>query len=70
VSSLDIVEGASLYYPFLGNDITPSEFSNNLLLPRFLYEIYKRFYPTSSPFADRNGNTRPGTVVDKGVTDV
>jgi hypothetical protein len=29
-----------------------------------------RFYPTSSQFADRNGNTRPGTVVDKGVTAV
>jgi len=27
-----------------------------------------RFYPTDSEFADRNGNTRPGTVVDKGVT--
>ena len=27
-----------------------------------------RFYPTDSDFADRNGNTRPGTVVDKGVT--
>ncbi|KAI0248543.1 Piwi-domain-containing protein [Lactifluus subvellereus] len=27
-----------------------------------------RFFPTSSEFADRNGNTRPGTVVDKGVT--
>jgi eukaryotic translation initiation factor 2C len=29
-----------------------------------------RFYPTDSEFADRNGNTRPGTVVDKGVTSV
>src|SRR5260370_20815098 len=27
-----------------------------------------RFYPTDSEFADRNGNTRPGTVVEKGVT--
>ncbi|KAI9461396.1 Piwi-domain-containing protein [Russula earlei] len=27
-----------------------------------------RFYPTDSEFADRNGNTRPGTVVDKGVS--
>jgi hypothetical protein len=26
-----------------------------------------RFYPTSSTFADKNGNTRPGTVVDKGI---
>jgi hypothetical protein len=26
-----------------------------------------RFYPTSSNFADKNGNTRPGTVVDKGI---
>lgn len=29
-----------------------------------------RFFPTSSQFADRNGNTQPGTVVDKGVTAV
>jgi len=29
-----------------------------------------RFYPTDSEYADRNGNTRPGTVVDKGVTSV
>ncbi|KAJ7854324.1 argonaute-like protein [Mycena olivaceomarginata] len=31
---------------------------------------HARFYPTSSNFADKNGNTRPGTVVDKGVTAV
>lgn len=31
---------------------------------------HARFYPTDAPNADRNGNTRPGTVVDKGVTDV
>jgi eukaryotic translation initiation factor 2C len=31
---------------------------------------HARFYPTNSAFADRNGNTRPGTVVDKGVTAV
>ncbi|KDR72808.1 hypothetical protein GALMADRAFT_158483 [Galerina marginata CBS 339.88] len=31
---------------------------------------HARFYPTTSQFADRNGNTRPGTVVDKGVTGV
>ncbi|KAJ6524443.1 argonaute-like protein [Mycena vulgaris] len=31
---------------------------------------HARFYPTSSNFADRNGNTQPGTVVDKGVTAV
>ncbi|KAJ7471966.1 argonaute-like protein [Mycena latifolia] len=31
---------------------------------------HARFYSTSSQFADRNGNTRPGTVVDKGVTAV
>ncbi|KAJ7117885.1 argonaute-like protein [Mycena crocata] len=31
---------------------------------------HARFYPTSSDLADRNGNTRPGTVVDKGVTAV
>ena len=29
-----------------------------------------RFYPVDSQYADRNGNTRPGTVVDKGVTGV
>ncbi|KAF9555709.1 argonaute-like protein [Agrocybe pediades] len=29
-----------------------------------------RFYPTNSQYADRNGNTRPGTVVDKGITGV
>ncbi|KAJ7902889.1 Piwi domain-containing protein, partial [Mycena olivaceomarginata] len=28
---------------------------------------HARFYPTSSNFADKNGNTRPGTVVDKGI---
>ncbi len=26
-----------------------------------------RFYPTGSEFADRNGNTRPGTVINKGM---
>ncbi|EPQ53315.1 argonaute-like protein [Gloeophyllum trabeum ATCC 11539] len=31
---------------------------------------HARFYPTDSAFADRNGNTRPGTVVDRGVTEV
>ncbi|RDB21860.1 Protein argonaute 1B [Hypsizygus marmoreus] len=31
---------------------------------------HARFYPTNSAQADRNGNTRPGTVVDKGVTAV
>ncbi|KAJ7235089.1 ribonuclease H-like domain-containing protein [Mycena haematopus] len=31
---------------------------------------HARFYPTSSQFADKNGNTLPGTVVDKGVTAV
>ncbi|KAJ6510611.1 argonaute-like protein [Mycena sanguinolenta] len=31
---------------------------------------HARFYPTNSNFADKNGNTRPGTVVDKGVTAV
>ncbi|KAJ7021433.1 argonaute-like protein [Mycena alexandri] len=31
---------------------------------------HARFYPTSSNLADRNGNTQPGTVVDKGVTAV
>lgn len=31
---------------------------------------HARFFPTDSQHADRNGNTRPGTVVDKGVTSV
>ncbi|KAF5364732.1 hypothetical protein D9757_012485 [Collybiopsis confluens] len=31
---------------------------------------HARFFPTDSQFADRNGNTRPGTVVDRGVTSV
>ncbi|KAI0313100.1 Piwi-domain-containing protein [Amylostereum chailletii] len=31
---------------------------------------HARFYPTSDENADKNGNTRPGTVLDKGVTSV
>ena len=31
---------------------------------------HARFFSTNSEHADRNGNTRPGTVVDKGVTSV
>ncbi|KAJ4490632.1 argonaute-like protein [Lentinula aciculospora] len=31
---------------------------------------HAKFFPTDSKFADKNGNTRPGTVVDRGVTDV
>jgi len=31
---------------------------------------HARFFPTNSQNADRNGNTRAGTVVDKGVTGV
>jgi hypothetical protein len=31
---------------------------------------HAKFWPTESQFADRNGNTRPGTVVDRGVTAV
>ncbi|KAG1898378.1 Piwi domain-containing protein [Suillus fuscotomentosus] len=31
---------------------------------------HAKFWPTDSQFADRNGNTRPGTVVDRGVTAV
>jgi len=31
---------------------------------------HARFFPTAAANADKNGNTRPGTVVDKGVTDV
>jgi len=29
-----------------------------------------KLWPVSSQFADQNGNTRPGTVVDKGITGV
>ncbi|KAF8907085.1 argonaute-like protein [Gymnopilus junonius] len=28
------------------------------------------FYPTNSQYAAKNGNTRPGTIVDKGITGV
>ncbi|KAG2129584.1 Piwi domain-containing protein [Suillus clintonianus] len=31
---------------------------------------HAKFWPTDSQYADRNGNTRPGTVVDRGVTAV
>jgi hypothetical protein len=31
---------------------------------------HARFYPTDRPNADRNGNTKPGTVLDKGITEV
>ncbi|KAF9476154.1 QDE2 protein [Pholiota conissans] len=31
---------------------------------------HARFWPTTSQYASNNGNTRPGTVVDKGVTGV
>ncbi|KAK0187297.1 argonaute-like protein [Armillaria mellea] len=31
---------------------------------------HARFYPTDSQNADKNGNTKPGTVVDKGITGV
>lgn len=29
---------------------------------------HARFYPTDSANAVRNGNTKPGTVVDRGIT--
>ncbi|KIO06004.1 hypothetical protein M404DRAFT_999229 [Pisolithus tinctorius Marx 270] len=29
-----------------------------------------KFFPDRPEFADRNGNTRPGTVVDKGITSI
>ena len=29
-----------------------------------------RFFPTDSAYADMNGNTRPGTVIDNGVTSI
>ena len=31
---------------------------------------HTRFYPTETDEADRDGNPRPGTVVDRGVTAV
>lgn len=31
---------------------------------------HTRFYPTEAINADRNGNPRPGTVVDRGITAV
>jgi hypothetical protein len=31
---------------------------------------HTRFFPTDSQFADQNGNPRPGTVVDRGITAV
>lgn len=43
-------------------------------LPRFTVVIvgkrhHTRFYPTKESDADRSGNTKPGTVVDRGVTE-
>ncbi|CCL98880.1 uncharacterized protein FIBRA_00887 [Fibroporia radiculosa] len=31
---------------------------------------HARFYPTNSEDATKNGNTLPGTIVDKGITDI
>ena len=31
---------------------------------------HARFYPMKNEEASRNGNTKPGTIVDKGITDV
>src|SRR5579872_2652164 len=31
---------------------------------------HTRFFPTESQFADKHGNPRPGTVVDRGITSV
>ena len=31
---------------------------------------HTRFFPTDSQFADQNGNPKPGTVVDRGITAV
>ncbi|KAK7436896.1 hypothetical protein VKT23_018916 [Stygiomarasmius scandens] len=31
---------------------------------------HSKLFPTDSQYADRNGNTRPGTVVDRGITGV
>lgn len=31
---------------------------------------HARFWPPDSPNASRNGNTQPGTIIDKGITDI
>ncbi|KAJ3986516.1 Piwi domain-containing protein [Lentinula detonsa] len=31
---------------------------------------HAKFFATDSKFADKNGNTKPGTVVDRGITDI
>ena len=31
---------------------------------------HSRFYPPDHPNASENGNTLPGTVLDKGITDI
>lgn len=31
---------------------------------------HAKFWPEDSQHADKNGNTRPGTVVDAGITGV
>lgn len=32
--------------------------------------ISERFFPTEAANADRNGNPKPGTVIDRGVTSI
>ena len=32
--------------------------------------ISERFFPTKPEDADRNGNPKPGTVIDRGVTSI
>lgn len=44
--------------------------SSGILMIAKQIRHHARFYPTTDQNADRNGNTRPGTVVDKGVTGV
>lgn len=62
------------YRPQLSIIICGKRHHAKFVFPSIAYQLYpdsaSRFFPTDSSHADRNGNTRPGTVVDKGVTGV
>jgi hypothetical protein len=45
-------------------------FFDYILVIEHLLNSSFRFYATDSEHASQNGNTRPGTVVDKGITAV
>jgi hypothetical protein len=51
----------------VGNAITPGKFLVRKTWTTW-FKLFRSFFPTKSEDADRNGNPRPGTVVDKGVT--